>query len=109
PHQLEHFHANALGGKARKSRAPGDAGEIAGAIRLAMAVGRVKAEEPEDAQIIFGNALIGIADEAYPSGGDIIEPADMVMDDAIRVDGKAVDGEVAPLGIAHPVAAERHF
>ena len=65
------------------------------------------AEEPQDAQIILGDALAGIADEAHATGCDIGEPADMVVHDAVGIDGKAVDGEVAPLRIANPVAAER--
>ena len=55
--QLQHLHAHAFGGKARKSRAPADAGEISGAIRLARAIGGMEAEEPQDAQIILGDAL----------------------------------------------------
>ena len=66
------------------------------------------AKEAQDAQIILGDALAGVADEAHAPGGDVGQPADMVMHDTARIDGKPVDGEVAPLGIAHPVAAERH-
>ena len=50
-----------------KARAPADAGEIAGAIGFAGAIGGVNAEEPQDAQIILGDALVGIADEAHAS------------------------------------------
>ena len=92
-----------------KSRAPGDAGEISGAIGLARAVGGMHAEEAQDAQIILGDALVGIADEAHASGCDIGKPADMVVHDAVGIDGKPVDGEVAPLRIANPVAAERNL
>ena len=40
---------------ARPARAA-DAGEVAGAIRLARAIGGMNAEEPKDAQIILGDA-----------------------------------------------------
>ena len=66
----------------------------------------MNAEKAEDAKIVFGDALIGIADEAHAPGRDIVKPADMVMHHAFGVDRKAVDGEVAPLGVADPVAAE---
>ena len=55
-HQLEHFHAHAFGGERDEAGAPADAGEIAGAIRLAGAVGGMNAEEAEDAQIVLGDA-----------------------------------------------------
>ena len=35
------------------------------------------------------------------------QSADMVMHDAVGIDRQAVDGEIAPLGVADPVAAER--
>ena len=50
---------------------------------------------------------LGIADEAHAPGFDIGKPADVVMHDAVGIDGKPVDGEVAPFRIANPVAAER--
>ena len=49
----------------------------------------------------------GIADEAHAAGFDIGKPADVIVHDAVGIDGKPVDGEVAPLGVANPVAAER--
>ena len=90
----------------RKADAPTDAGEIAGAIGLARAVRRMHPEKPQDAQVILGDALAGVADEAHAPFGDIGKAADMVVHDAVGVDGKAVDGEVAPFGVANPVAAE---
>ena len=55
--QLQHFHAHAFGGKARKSRAAVDAGEISGSVGLTRPVGGMDAEEAQDAQIILGDAL----------------------------------------------------
>ena len=81
----------------RKSRAGADAGEIAGAIGFARAEGGVDAEKPEDAQVVLGDALVRVADEAHALGGDVLKPADMIVHDAGGVDRHAVDGEVAPL------------
>ena len=81
----------------RKARAPADAGEISGAIGFARAKGGVNAEEPQDAQIVLGDPLVRIADEAHASCGDILKPADVVVHDAGGVDRQAVDGEIAPL------------
>ena len=67
------------------------------------------AEKTQDAQIILGDALAGIADEAHAAGFDIRKPADVVVHDAFGIDGKPVDGEVAPFRIANPVAAERNL
>ena len=91
-----------------KSGAPVDAGEISGTVGLTRAVGGMHAEEAQDAQIILGDALAGIADEAHALGFDIGKPADMVVHDAAGIDGKPVDGEVAPFRIANPVAPERN-
>ena len=93
---------------ARPARAR-DAGEIALAIGLALAEGGVNAEKPEDAQIILGDPLVGVADEAHAPGGNIGKAPDVIVHDAFGVDRQAVDGEVAPLGIDNPVAAERHL
>ena len=70
---------------ARPARAPMQA-RVSGAIGLARAVGGVNAEEAQDAQIILGDALAGVADEAHAPGGDIGQPADMVVHDAVGVD-----------------------
>ena len=73
------------------------------------AIGGVNAEEPQDAQIVLGNAKIGIADEAHASCRDIRQAPDVIMHDAIGVDRQPVDGEIAPLGVARPVATERNL
>ena len=49
----------------------------------------------------------GIADEAHAPCADIVQSADMVMHDAGGIDRQTVDGEIAPLGVANPVASER--
>ncbi len=67
----------------------------------------MNAEEPEDAQIVLGDPLVRVADEAHAPGGNIVKPADVIVHDAGGVDRQAVDGEVAPLRVDDPVAAER--
>src|ERR1700730_19152406 len=70
-HQLEHFHRQAFGGEGPKPRPRTDAGEIAGAIGFARAIGGVNAEKPEDAQAVFGDALVRISNESHPPCLDI--------------------------------------
>src|SRR5258705_428811 len=79
---------------------------IAFAIGLARAEGGVNAEKPEDAKIVFRDTPVRIADEAHAPCGDVVQSADVIVHHAVGVNRKAVDGEVAPLRIADPVAAE---
>ena len=80
-----------------------------GRIRRAFAVAGVKAKKPQDAQIVFGNPLPWIADKAHPMRGDVGEPADIVVNFSVSRHRQRVDGEVAPLGVRFPVAAEHHL
>ena len=84
--KLDEFAADALGGEAGHAIAAADAGEQSGAVRCAVAVSRVNAEEAQDAQIILGDAAIGITDEAHAPRIDNGKAADMIMHDA--VDGR---------------------
>ena len=77
-------------------------------IGQAVAVMRMETEEAQDAQIILGDARGRIADEADAPLVEIGEPAGIVVDRAVARDRQRVDGEVAPLGVFLPVAAERH-
>ena len=43
-------------------------------IRLARAIGRMTAEEAQDAQVIFRDPVRRIADESYAPGRDVLEP-----------------------------------
>jgi hypothetical protein len=69
----------------------------------------MNAEEPENAQIVFGDAPVGIADEAHPPGIEIGQAADMIMHHAVDGCGKAVHREITSFGIALPVAPECHL
>ena len=75
---------------------------------MALAEIRVKAEEAQNAQIIFLNPPPRLADEANAPRANVVETADIVMHRSIRRGGKRVDGEIAPLGVLLPVAAEHH-
>ena len=68
----------------------------------------MEAEEAQDAQIIFGDARRRIADEAHTARLEIGKPADIIVHDAVGRKRERVHGEVAPLRVALPVAAEAH-
>jgi hypothetical protein len=80
-----------------------------GGIGRAVAVASVKAEEPQDAQIVFDNPLPRIADETHAARGNVGKPADIVVNLAVGRHRQRVDGKIAPLGVRFPVAAEHHL
>ena len=47
-----------------------------------------------------------LADEAHAPRRQIVEPADIIVDRAIARRRQRIDGEIAPLGVGLPVAAE---
>ena len=89
------------------ARAAMQADRPAASGRSAVAIGGVEAEEAQDAQIILGDPPRRVADEAHAPLLEIVEPADMIVDRAVARRIERVHGEVAPLGIAPPVAPER--
>ena len=64
-------------------RARRDAGREPGRIGRAVAIGGMEAEEPQDAQIILGDARRRRADEAHAPRGEIVEAADIIVDRAV--------------------------
>ena len=75
--------------RSRDSRARPLAGADRGGQTLAVETaggeaGR-EAEEAQDAQVVLADALIGVADEAHASRGEIVESADGIVDAAVRV------------------------
>ena len=105
--ELHHLHAHALARELVEPVAAGDAGGKPFGVGMAAgAVGGVKAEEAQDAQVIFRDALCRIADEAHAPRRQIVEPADVIVDRAVARGRQRVDGEIAPLGVDLPVAAE---
>ena len=106
-HQLQYLHAHAFARQLIEPVAAGNAGGDALGIRMiAGAVGGVETEEAQDAKVIFLDALLGIADETHAPRGQIGEPADIIVDRAVGCRRQGVDGEIAPLGVGLPVAAE---
>src|SRR5262249_59701202 len=85
-----------------------DAGGEARRVGSAWAVGGVEAEEPQDGQIVFGDARRRVTDEAHAPRLDVGEPAHIVVDGSVAAERERIHGEVAPLGVAFPVAAEGH-
>ena len=105
--QLHHFHAHAFARQLVEPVAAGDAGgEPFGVGMVAGAIGGMEAEEAQDAQIVFRDALARIADEAHAPRRQIVEPADIIVDRAVARGRQRIDGEIAPLGVGLPVAAE---
>ena len=81
--KLQQFHPHPLARQHFEPGARADAGVQAGGIRRAFAVIGVKAKEPQDAQIIFGDTLLGLADEPHLARRDIGKAADIVVNLAI--------------------------
>ncbi len=73
---------------------------------MAGAIGGVKAEEPQNTQVVFLDAFCRVADEPHAAMGKIVEAAGIIVDGAIARHGERVDREVAPFGIGFPVAAK---
>src|SRR5664280_947923 len=73
---------------------------------IAGAIGGMEAEETQDSQIVFRDALCRIADEAHAPRRQIVKPADIIIDRAVARGRQRVDGEIPPLGVDLPVAAE---
>jgi hypothetical protein len=70
---------------------------------------RDEAEEAQDAQVIFGDARIGIADETNMPGGEVGDAAEIVVDFPRRGVGiERVDREITPRRVLAPVVGERH-
>ena len=106
--ELHQLHAHALARQPLQSVARHDHRMQSRRIGMAFTVGGVEAEEPQDAQIVLGDARGGIADEAHAAVAEVGEPADVVVHDAVRRHRQRIDGEVAPFRIGLPVAAEAH-
>ena len=58
-------------------------------VRGAFAIGGMEAEEAQDAQVVLGDALLRLADEAHAPRGDVGKPADIVVDGAVGATAKA--------------------
>ena len=67
---------------------------------------RREPEEAQDAEIVFANALVGVADETDATRGEVVEAAKRVVNAAVRVERQGVDGEVAPARVGKKIAPE---
>ena len=75
-------------------------------IERALAVISVEAEEAEDAQIIFLDALFCFADEAHASFDEIAITAERIEHGSVAVGIKCVQREVAPPRVLLPILRE---
>ncbi len=68
-----HFRTDPLAREARKTVEIGGAGGKAFGVKACFGIGvkRVKAEKPQDAQVIFADARLGVADKAQAAGDKI--------------------------------------
>ena len=64
-------------------------------IHRALAVISVEAEEAEDAQIVFLDARLGVADEAHPAGHEIAIAAERIEHLAVAIGIERIEREVA--------------
>ena len=106
--KLEKLHPHALAGKRIETGTRDDAGMHAGRVGRPLAEMRVKSKEAQDAQIVFFDPLLRLADETHTACGNVGEAANIVVHKSIGRGGKRIDGEIAPLGICLPVATEHH-
>ncbi len=105
--QLHQLVGDPLAGQRHEARGMGDAGGIVARRAVDRAEARGEAEIAQDAQMILGNARLGIADEAHAVRGKIGKAAEIVIERAVRRIGiERVHGEIAPGGIRLPVRAE---
>ena len=82
-------------------------GSKTGRIRVITgAVGCVKPEKAQNAQVVLGDALGRIADEAHPTASEILEAAGIIKDLAVARRRQCVNGEIPSLGVGLPVASE---
>ena len=64
----------------------------------------MKTEEPQNTQVVFGNARGRIANETHAPRVEIGKAAHIVVDRAVPGNRQRVDCEIAPLRITPPVA-----
>ena len=69
---------------------------------------RVKAKEPQDAQIILADALAGIPDKAHAAGQKIGQTAQRVQHGAIGAGIKGVDRQITAGGVLRDIGGKGH-
>ena len=101
--QFEHFPGDALARQALERRRRGDAGGIPGLIDIARPEAGLEAEKTQDAQDVLGDALGRVADEAHAPGLEVAEARLRIVQGAVGVGVKCVDGQIAPRRVGQPV------
>ena len=81
-HQLQYFDAYPLRRQVRKAIPTADTGKITCAIDVAGTVSGVNSEEAKDAQVVLGNSLFGLTNEADSSCRDVFKAAHIVVNAA---------------------------
>ena len=104
--ELQQLGAHPFARQDRQTVALGDRRVEARPVEPAVAIAGREAEEAQDAQIVFADALARLADETDAAVGEIGEPADVVVHRPVARQRQRVDGEVAPQRIVAEVAAE---
>ena len=104
--EFQHLHAHAFARQRFQAGAGADARLHARLVRRALAEMGVKAKEPQDAQIVFFDPPLRLADKAHAMRRDVVETADIIVHPPIGRDRERVDGKVTALRIRPPVAAE---
>ena len=105
--KLHQLGAHPLARQNRQTVALGDCRVEAGPVEHPVAVAGRETEEAQDAQIVFADAFVRLADEADAALGEIGEPADVIVHGPVGGQRQRVDGEVAPQRVVAEVAAER--
>ena len=104
--QQAQFHGDPLAAQRHQIIGAGRAGRQPVGINVPRKT-RGETEEAQDPQMIFGNALQRIADEAHAARRQIVKAAPIIIDHAVRQMGiKRVDGEIPPRRILAPVIGE---
>ena len=68
----------------------------------------IETEEAQDAEIVFFDARVRVADENHTAGTRVVEAAARrIVDRALRVGVERVHAEVAALGVLFPRFGER--
>ncbi len=77
-------------------------------VRRTLAEMRMKAKEPQDAQIVLFDPPPRLANEAHAARRNIIKAADIVVHHSVSRHRERIDGEIAPFGVRAPIAPEHH-
>ncbi len=107
--QFEHFIAETLARELAQRLCPGGSGGKAGAVGRACAVPGVEAEETQQAEMVFGDALAGIANETNTAGLNVLHAVPGIVDIALGRARQRVHGEIATRRVGLPVIGKRNI